>query len=328
MRPKSSTSLPKAALQAATGQHAEMVPVFLRAIDSYLALDSTDRAKATPLFFIFHLLGEWQEKAAYRPLAGLLRCAAHEIEAILGDAITNTTHRVMAAVFDRDPQPLYDIILDRNAEQFVRSRMCETLAMLVLRQELDRDVVGRFLRDTYMELQPQAECYVWQGWQSAIAMLGLTELKILVRSAFDRGFIDPHWLSFEDFQADVEWAARHPEIALSSKGDEYTLFGDTVEELSRWYGFSDEACADRGRLLQEIDAEVAATEPHHNPFRGIGRNDPCPCGSGKKFKRCCLGLSAALTRTRPALSVAPRTRRTVERGRSRSRSGSVSPFLR
>ncbi|MGH7856174.1 MAG: SEC-C metal-binding domain-containing protein [Candidatus Binatia bacterium] len=19
----------------------------------------------------------------------------------------------------------------------------------------------------------------------------------------------------------------------------------------------------------------------------IGRNDPCPCGSGKKFKRCC-----------------------------------------
>lgn len=24
-------------------------------------------------------------------------------------------------------------------------------------------------------------------------------------------------------------------------------------------------------------------------FRGkIGRNDPCPCGSDKKFKKCCL----------------------------------------
>src|SRR5918992_2836045 len=21
----------------------------------------------------------------------------------------------------------------------------------------------------------------------------------------------------------------------------------------------------------------------------VGRNDPCPCGSGKKFKRCCIG---------------------------------------
>lgn len=25
----------------------------------------------------------------------------------------------------------------------------------------------------------------------------------------------------------------------------------------------------------------------------VGRNDPCPCGSGKKFKRCCLSKSAA-----------------------------------
>jgi len=21
----------------------------------------------------------------------------------------------------------------------------------------------------------------------------------------------------------------------------------------------------------------------------IGRNDPCPCGSGKKYKQCCIG---------------------------------------
>ena len=23
-----------------------------------------------------------------------------------------------------------------------------------------------------------------------------------------------------------------------------------------------------------------------NPYRDIGRNDPCPCGSGQKYKRC------------------------------------------
>jgi len=25
------------------------------------------------------------------------------------------------------------------------------------------------------------------------------------------------------------------------------------------------------------------------PFRGkkVGRNEPCPCGSGRKYKRCC-----------------------------------------
>lgn len=25
----------------------------------------------------------------------------------------------------------------------------------------------------------------------------------------------------------------------------------------------------------------------YNYFRAVGRNDPCPCGSGKKFKKCC-----------------------------------------
>jgi hypothetical protein len=52
--------LPKAALQAASAQRAEMVPVFLREIDSYLALAPAERAMPTPLFFIFHLLGEWR----------------------------------------------------------------------------------------------------------------------------------------------------------------------------------------------------------------------------------------------------------------------------
>ncbi len=25
----------------------------------------------------------------------------------------------------------------------------------------------------------------------------------------------------------------------------------------------------------------------------VNRNDPCPCGSGKKYKHCCLGTSAS-----------------------------------
>mgnify|MGYP002524996531 FL=1 len=27
-------------------------------------------------------------------------------------------------------------------------------------------------------------------------------------------------------------------------------------------------------------------ESSHNPYTGVGRNDNCPCDSGKKFKRC------------------------------------------
>jgi hypothetical protein len=31
-----------------------------------------------------------------------------------------------------------------------------------------------------------------------------------------------------------------------------------------------------------------AQKPQTNPRRHCGRNAPCPCGSGRKYKKCCL----------------------------------------
>ncbi|MBR1588378.1 MAG: SEC-C domain-containing protein, partial [Kiritimatiellae bacterium] len=30
-----------------------------------------------------------------------------------------------------------------------------------------------------------------------------------------------------------------------------------------------------------------AAAPGGAPAPAVGRNDPCPCGSGKKYKKCC-----------------------------------------
>lgn len=40
--------------------------------------------------------------------------------------------------------------------------------------------------------------------------------------------------------------------------------------------------------LAERDAPGASNEPAENPRRTVGRNEPCPCGSGSKYKKCCL----------------------------------------
>jgi hypothetical protein len=280
--------LPRAALQAASAQRVEMIPEFLGAIENHLSREPAARANPTPLFFIFHLLGEWRERTAYRPLARLLRCPAGEADAIFGDATASTSHRVMAAVFDGDPQPLYDIILDPNAEEFIRSRMCEVLAMITLRGELDRDLTARFLREAFNELRPQRDCYVWAGWQSAIAMLGLGELKGLVKRAFDRGFIDRHMLGFDDFEQDLKRGIERPGEPRRPGDDEYTLLGDTIDELSGWHCFADLHSEDWEEWRQLDQLNHLLSEPHHNPFKGIGRNDLCPCDSGNKFKKCCL----------------------------------------
>ncbi len=44
------------------------------------------------------------------------------------------------------------------------------------------------------------------------------------------------------------------------------------------------------RALKESYLEAASgkKKPFVRPGSKIGRNDPCPCGSGKKYKACCL----------------------------------------
>ena len=63
------------------------------------------------------------------------------------------------------------------------------------------------------------------------------------------------------------------------------------------------AAAPSATLPEPPAAEAAAAEPtnpddHVEPIRNlagkVGRNDPCPCGSGKKFKNCC-GRSSNVT---------------------------------
>jgi len=47
-----------------------------------------------------------------------------------------------------------------------------------------------------------------------------------------------------------------------------------------------------GPVKHEIAAAVralTASAPNVTPKHKVGRNDPCPCGSGRKYKKCCGG---------------------------------------
>jgi len=45
--------------------------------------------------------------------------------------------------------------------------------------------------------------------------------------------------------------------------------------------------ADRRRQVAAVHPEIPYTVRRDGPK--VGRNDPCPCGSGKKYKKCCGG---------------------------------------
>ena len=39
--------------------------------------------------------------------------------------------------------------------------------------------------------------------------------------------------------------------------------------------------------MARFDPQATAPRPPEKKYPGTGRNAPCPCGSGKKYKKCC-----------------------------------------
>ncbi len=70
-----------------------------------------------------------------------------------------------------------------------------------------------------------------------------------------------------------------------------------VVEIGQAYIDSMKIAGERVKQFGEIvrdalDGTATKQRPLYNRYRKVGRNEPCPCGSGKKFKKChfLLGL--------------------------------------
>ena len=48
--------------------------------------------------------------------------------------------------------------------------------------------------------------------------------------------------------------------------------------------------SERQAYMNPMSVPPTTAQMRRDPPR-VGRNDTCPCGSGKKYKRCCLTLT-------------------------------------
>ncbi|MCL2066309.1 MAG: YchJ family protein [Treponema sp.] len=94
-----------------------------------------------------------------------------------------------------------------------------------------------------------------QDWSEKSSWLGLTILST------EKG-------GFSDNEGTVEFKAEYEKDGLKEVHHETAMF---VKENGQWY-------YDKGHLVPHT---IVRTSPK------VGRNESCPCGSGKKYKHCC-----------------------------------------
>ena len=243
--------LPQDALLAALERRAEMTPLFLAEIDATIAKIEAIEAepggerqrkartgkllrKPSPLFYIFFLMAEWKESAAYQGFAKLLRFTLIGHDNLLGEpAMEEASYRIMAAVFDGDAGPLLDIILDANADESVRFWQWHTIVLLALEGSVSRESAAAFARKAFDELEKEPQSLVWSGWEKTVSRLGLAELAPLVKNAHEAEYIPES--DYELFEADLAYALAHPEQPCAS-GDGVQPFKGLMAELAPWIG--------------------------------------------------------------------------------------------
>jgi hypothetical protein len=104
------------------------------------------------------------------------------------------------------------------------------------------------------------------GWYvSDLLDLHEPSLKDYLLKLFDLGVVDTEIVGPESIQEDIDFKAIK----------EIKSIYDRYDELERIYNRSTEL-----QLLPKFDTT----------YPKVGRNDPCPCGSGKKYKKCHLNM--------------------------------------
>ena len=61
---------------------------------------------------------------------------------------------------------------------------------------------------------------------------------------------------------------------------------EEIEELKRRHQEMLEAQLEAAKRAQEEQEKGESNQPVKRKTAKVGRNDPCPCGSGKKYKKC------------------------------------------
>lgn len=107
------------------------------------------------------------------------------------------------------------------------------------------------------------------------------------------------WLSFadnddRDLQRSIFILTRLREIVRADDEFKAMDLDDGLEEAAP--DLIPESVLQLHNYRKQSTLPPSSNDNHHNPKTGVpktgmpktGRNDPCPCGSGKKFKKCCL----------------------------------------
>ena len=278
---------PEAAVQEAVTHPDDIIPSLLEVLEAVARDPESFASNGDRMIHIYamYLLAQFREPRAYPLLVKIFSAPGELAFDLAGDVVTDDLGRIFASVSDGDISGMTSLVENEQANEYVRSAALDGLLTLVVCGRRSRGEVMAYFRGLFRTLE-RTPSMAWDSLAAACADLCPVEVAEDLRQAYDEGLINPGFITWKEI---TEELAKSPQATLQRVKDRYTLIEDVVEEMEWWPCFhEDEEGFEEdedsfGPLLEDLEGP----EPYRRTQPKVGRNEPCPCGSGKKFKKCC-----------------------------------------
>ena len=277
-----SSPFPRAAIAFAEENKEEVTPYLIQAlVDAANNPAITEDGEYMLHMYAMHLLASWRVTDAYMPMLAMGGFPDEIIESMMGDVVTETYGRCLASVCDGNVLPLQQRFCDEKTSIWSRTAALIAWQVRVIAGENDRSELIDFL-STQGEViarqrreNAEGDAVLLETIVDVATALCATEMAQQVNDWFDQQLLDPQisdrdWFNehiLQDYNASCALELEH------GKG----YIHDVEKEMGWWSGFQEEK---KPSFRETYTQHTIRKEPK------IGRNDPCPCGSGKKYKKC------------------------------------------
>jgi len=244
--------------------------------------------------FASYVLAQFRVTAAFKPLCGLLAGPEETTDELFGEMITEDLGNILASVYDGDDAPLRTLVENRKVNDYVRGTTAvRCYQCLLLEGKVTREALEAYATELLGGKLEREQGVFWDCWTVLCGELGFASTIPLIQKAFDDDLCDPWFYGFDDI---LEYAANGGKEGWE---EDAKLIEDTIEDTSWWATWEklddeedEEAEEDGDEVLEDWEAallENYTPEPTTivRTAPKVGRNDPCLCGSGKKYKKCC-----------------------------------------
>lgn len=275
---KKSNALVREIIKNATDEiKVELLAEFREYIDWCKIGDFPDN----PIFGIqmFIIFKELEMKEAFDLVVEYLQLDYEILDTELDDFLLEIAYEVISVLGNDRVEEIKRIIKDKTVNNYVRGTFSSTLAFLTYIEKTDRESTKEFYKEIFEDKNEDLELKYYMT--DDLEKLGLKEFRDVIKKVeVQYENVLPWDVSEPRFDSSKFEYTKNTQEPLQ----EYLRFYETEDETSNFIWSEDENFFDEYREstdYYDLDYQQPRTTIK------IGRNDPCPCGSGKKYKKCC-----------------------------------------